>query len=133
MKRIGQTLFLIIGFFWMAMGLAGAEERFFSALQAAQTGETASVQLQAPVQLAKGPGFRIQISKWAPKGLIELYAIAPQGEQVSIIPSQAGVTADEKGQASFDLPYAFKKFYPGTWILVVGGPGGVYSSPIAIE
>lgn len=92
----------------------------------------ATVNLEYPIQLQNGSGFRITISQWIPEGVVEIYAIGPKGETASIITKEQAIKVDNQGMATFDIPYAYKDFYEGTWILVVAGPSGIYQIQMPI-
>lgn len=72
------------------------------------------------------PGFRIDITHWQPNGDVALYAIAPDGAQIALIPKEKPVQADADGAFTVYIDYARKGLGPGHWMFVAAGKPGIH-------
>lgn len=72
------------------------------------------------------PAFRIEISGWQPDGDLVLYAIAPDGNKLALVPEDKAVQADENGSLTLDIDYSRKGLAPGHWVFLAAGKPGVH-------
>lgn len=72
------------------------------------------------------PGFRVEIAGWQPHGELSMYAIAPDGSQIALIPKEKPVHVDESGEFSVDIDYQRKGLGPGHWMFLVAGKPGIH-------
>jgi hypothetical protein len=127
----GQTVFVLVLMIALIISTTWSAE---------ENSETAR-SLQAPdsnndsIQIIHGievlpfgkPGFRIQISRWAPHTDLSLIAIGPEkGEMLDIIPLEKPIKTDGNGEMMLDIVYERDGLYQGLWaFIIVGKPAAV--------
>ena len=72
------------------------------------------------------PGFRVDVSGWQPNGELFMYAIAPDGTQIELIPKDKPAHAGEDGEFSVDIDYQRKGLGQGHWMFLIAGQPGIH-------
>ncbi len=89
------------------------------------------IHVEHGVRLPGGrPAFRVEVSGWQPNGELFMYAIAPDGTQIAIIPKEKPVQVDENGEFSVDIDYQRKGLGLGHWVFLIAGKPGIHEFEI---
>jgi hypothetical protein len=117
---------IVSGLLLAWLGLQPLSAQGANAAKAAAPGKV-EIHVEHGIPLPWGkPGFRIEIAGWEPNGNLALYAIAPDGTQLALIPKEKPVQADADGAFSVDIDYARRGFSPGHWMFLAAGKPGIH-------
>ncbi|WP_338429446.1 hypothetical protein VZF83_08120 [Synechococcus elongatus IITB3] len=99
----------------------------------AKTANTPVELLLLPNQnLPFGLGFSLYISGWKPNDLVDVYAYDEAKNQIEILAGEKALKISPEGKAAVSLPYNYRAFRPGRWLMVVKGASGTHAHYVEI-